>query len=287
MEAEIEVLHPGLFSTIQDMGRFGYLKFGVPQSGVMDQYAAKIGNMLLQNEKTAAAMEITMAGPKLLFHGSARIVVSGADLSPKINETPISNNTVMEMNVGDVLSFGRRVSGCRAYLAISGGFKTDTFLGSQSWFQGISTQTRLKRGNKLSFNISEEGLLETKTAVKVETDYLDQLDIPAFPGPEYDLLSEEEKNILNSFRFSVGKNANRMGVQLKEEFKNKLDPIITGPVLPGTVQLTPSGRLIILMRDCQTTGGYPRVLQISEAGMNVLSQKVMGDMLQFKIETLI
>lgn len=287
MEAEIEVLHPGLFSTIQDMGRFGYLKYGVPQSGVMDQYAAKIGNMLLQNEKTAAAMEITMAGPKLLFHGSARIVVSGADLSPKINETSISNNMVMEMNVGDVLSFGRRVSGCRAYLAVSGGFKTDTFLGSQSWFQGISTQTRLARGNKLSFNISEAGQLETKTAVKVETDYLDQLDIPAFPGPEYYLLSEEEKNILNSFRFSVGKNANRMGVQLKEEFKNELDPIITGPVLPGTVQLTPSGRLIILMRDCQTTGGYPRVLQISEAGMNVLSQKVMGDMLQFKIETLI
>ena len=287
MEAEIEVLHPGLFSTIQDMGRFGYLKYGVPQSGVMDQYAAKIGNMLLQNEKTAAAMEITMAGPKLLFHGSARVVVSGADLSPKINETSISNNMVMEMNVGDVLSFGRRVSGCRAYLAVSGGFKTDTFLGSQSWFQGISTQTRLARGNKLSFNISEAGQLETKTAVKVETDYLDQLDIPAFPGPEYYLLSEEEKNILNSFRFSVGKNANRMGVQLKEEFKNELDPIITGPVLPGTVQLTPSGRLIILMRDCQTTGGYPRVLQISEAGMNVLSQKVMGDMLQFKIETLI
>jgi biotin-dependent carboxylase-like uncharacterized protein len=287
MEAEIEVLHPGLFSTIQDMGRFGYLKYGVPISGVMDQYAAKIGNMLLQNEKTAAVMEITMAGPKLLFHGSTRIVVSGADLSPKINETPIPFNMVMEMNEGDVLSFGRRISGCRAYLAVSGGFKTGTFLGSQSWFHGISTQTRLERGNKLSFKISEKEILETNTTVKVETGYLDQSDILAFPGPEFYLLSEEEKKILNSSGFSVGKNANRMAVQLKEEFKNKLDPIITGPVLPGTVQLTPSGRLIILMKDCQTTGGYPRVLQISEAGMNVISQQVMGDMLQFKIEALI
>ena len=90
------------------------------------------------------------------------------------------------------------------------------------------------------------------------------------------MLRNEEKEALFQKEFSIDQNNNRMAIQLKEELINNLDPIITGPVLPGTVQLTPSGKLIVLMRDCQTTGGYPRVLQLSSSGMDVISQKATG-----------
>lgn len=284
MKAEIEVTRPGLFSTIQDMGRRGYLRYGVPVSGVMDQYAAKIGNLLLQNPADAAVLEMTLIGPTLIFHGSAKIAISGADFSPQVNKAPVSNNAVIIINPGDELSFGRRIFGCRTYLAVSGGFQTENPLDSQSWYEGVTAQSKLERGDKIPFNSAEDAASETQTAVKVESGYMEQSEIAAFPGPEYHLLSKEEQEILLNFQYSVGKNANRMAIQLKEEFENTLAPILTGPVLPGTVQLTPSGRLIILMRDCQTTGGYPRVLQISEEGMNVLAQKVMGDKLQFNLK---
>ncbi len=107
--------------------------------------------------------------------------------------------------------------------------------------------------------------------------------IKTFQGPEYELLSVSEKNMLEKSHFSIGSDSNRMGIQLEGQVANDLKPIITSPVLPGTVQLTPSGTLIVLMRDCQTTGGYPRVLQLSEDGINALAQKLPGEKVKFQI----
>ena len=112
---------------------------------------------------------------------------------------------------------------------------------------------------------------------------LNTLEIEVFKGPEFDMLSDLEKEELFIRYFSISNNNNRMACQLNEIFENKLQPIITSLVIPGTVQLTPSGKLIILMRDCQATGGYPRVLQLSEIAINVLSQKFTNDKIQFKL----
>lgn len=287
MKAEIEVIRPGLFSTIQDMGRPKLLSYGVPLSGVMDRYAAKMGNLLLQNSANAAVLEITLTGPRLLFQGPATIAITGANLSPSVNGAPVDMNSVIKVATGDELSFGRQVSGCRSYLAICGGFRTEKVLGSRSWYEGITAQFKLERGDKISFKASEAGeVADVQAALKVKVDYMTQAEVQAYPGPEYHLLSGKEKRLLHNSKFSVGKNMNRMAIQLKEEFRNDLEPILTGPVLPGTVQLTPSGRLIALMQDCQTTGGYPRVLQISNKGMNTLSQKLMGAEVQFRLERL-
>ncbi|UJH91233.1 hypothetical protein LZ575_22050 [Antarcticibacterium sp. 1MA-6-2] len=106
---EIEVLQPGLFSTIQDLGRFGSMAYGVPMSGAMDKYAATMANLLLQNSADAAFLEITLSGPKLQFRGSAEIVLTGGDLSPMLNTKPLLNNHVYLVQQGDILSFaGRR-----------------------------------------------------------------------------------------------------------------------------------------------------------------------------------
>ena len=285
MKAEIEVLHPGLFSTIQDLGRYGYLKYGVPLSGNMDKYASKMGNLILNNPVNAAVLEITQMGPKLKFNATAQVVITGANLSPEINKVPVANNSVYFINSGNVLSFGKRKSGCRAYLSIKGGFKTSENLGSKSWYEGISDFSKLATGMKLDFESTSFSNYNPKAAVKINSEYLNQKELRVFPGPEYHLLSEKEKVLLASTEFSVDKNNNRMGIQLQERIENNLIPIITGPVIPGTVQLTPLGNQIILMRDCQTTGGYPRILQLSDEAMNIISQKVLGDKILFKLDS--
>ncbi len=283
MTAEVEVLKPGLFSSVQDAGRFGFMEYGVPVSGVMDSYAAGLANLLLKNSADAAVLEITLLGPKLRFSHATNIAITGADLSPMINGCAVENNHVLQIASGDVLSFGKRVFGARAYLAMQGEFLTEKVLNSRSWYDGITAAARLEQGMTLSYGRPSEVILPGYAAIK-QDEYLTSVTVEAFPGPEFDLLSPEEKDQLQNMDFQVGKNNSRMGIQLAEPLKNNLEPILTGAVLPGTVQLTPSGTLIILMRDGQTTGGYPRVLQLSERGINTISQKVMGEKLQFSLK---
>jgi antagonist of KipI len=285
MLSQIEVLKPGLFSTIQDMGRYGFLKYGVPRSGVMDSYSAKISNLLLKNSEDAAVMEITQIGPELKFNAAAKIVICGAQLSPRIGEVSVKNNLVHNVNPGEILSFGKPNNGYRAYLAVSGGFYTNEVLGSKSWYEGISPHNRLEKDMILHYKLDNVELKNINAAIKINEELLTSLEVEVLPGPEYKLLSKSQQIKLFSSEFSVDKNASRMAVQLEQLFTNGLKPIITGPVVPGTVQLTSGGRLIVLMRDCQTTGGYPRVLQLTENGINTLAQKIPGEKIYFSLRS--
>lgn len=281
MEGRIEVLQPGLYSTIQDSGRFGFKKFGVPGSGAMDSYAGTVANLLLQNNVDDSVMEITQMGPKLKFSSAMEIVITGANLSPRVNNSEIKNNIIYLLEAGDILSFGKRIQGGRSYLGITGGFKTEVILQSRSWYKDITPYFRLEKGMVLKYNTTIQKGVNTASSVKIKSSYLNLNDLEVSPGPEFDKLSKPEKVKIFNSEFHVSRNNNRMGVQLEEKIKNNLNPIITGPVVPGTVQFTPAGRLIILMRDCQTTGGYPRILQLSEVALNVLAQKVEGDAVYF------
>ena len=281
MQAKIKVLHPGFYSSIQDLGRFGFRKYGVPQSGVMDSYSAKMANLLLNNSEEKPVLEITQMGPKLEFSEASKIAICGAFINPKINQNPVFNNQVIHVKKGDVLSFGKLELGCRTYLAISGGFICETVLKSASWYEGITDQFRLQKGNELFFNSNSNIQTIKNSGLKVKTAYLQELVVPVFKGPEFYLLSESQQKQLQVASFTIDQSNNRMAVQLQESLANTLNPIITGPVIPGTVQLTPSGNLLVLMRDCQTTGGYPRILQLSEDGINILSQKYVGNRIKF------
>jgi antagonist of KipI len=283
MKAEIEVLQPGLFSSIQDLGRFGYQNYGVPQSGVMDRYSMRICNLILGNHQDTSVLEITFQGPKLKFNATALVCLSGADLSPRLNGKNVQNHVLLSISSGDILEFGTRRSGFRAYLGIKGGFKNENIMGSRSWYEGITKEFRLKKGMILEYSSGNmEHDSETHSHLKIEEDYLNSDEIQVYPGPEFGELSKEQQERLFSTIFKTDANSNRMAVQLEEHLENELKPILTGPVLPGTVQLTPSGKIIILMRDCQTTGGYPRILQLSERGIQVLAQKMPGEKIRFR-----
>lgn len=282
MKAEIDVLQPGLFTSIQDPGRFGFQQYGVPRSGVMDRYAMRICNLILGNTEEAPVMEITLQGPELRFNAATSICISGAELSAKLNDKAVSNNEIIRISSGDILKFGTRKAGFRSYLGIRDGFQTEEIMKSKSWYEGITEYFRLKKGMKLFFISKEMKEKETHSHLKIDMDYLQVKEVEAYPGPEYEKLSEQEKEKLFSLSFKMDKSSNRMALQLEEDFENELLPIITGPVIPGTVQLTPSGKIMVLMKDCQTTGGYPRILQVSEAGFKVLAQKMPGEKINFR-----
>lgn len=278
----VKVLQPGFFTTIQDIGRADFQHLGVPISGAMDLDAAKMANAILGNDTNCAIMEITMIGPKLEFNCNSLITITGANLSPSINSVKINNNSVVSVSKGDILSFGKPIHGFRAYLAVSGGFKTDVILDSRSMYQGITIAASIKNADELSIQ-SNNHKTKTYANVKIRTDYLHEKSILVFKGPEYELLNDEQTNNLFNNEFTISKDNNRMAYQLDELIVNNLNDIITSLVLPGTVQLTPSGKLIVLMRDCQTTGGYPRILQLSNTAINILAQKKVGDKIGFKL----
>lgn len=280
----IKVLKSGLYSTIQDFGRHGYQEYGVPYSGVMDTYSTSMANMLLGNDENAAVMEITMMGPTLEFLCDTGICISGANISPKLNKNGIALNKPISIKSGDILSFGKLVSGFRSYLAVSGGFKTEKVMNSYSMYQGITKQSMLLKNNDLLIDTSMKDFDKKHAAIKIKDTHFTSKHMDVFKGPEFEKLSKGQQDSLFSKCFTIAKENNRMAYQLVEPLENNLKPIITSSVLPGTIQLTPSGKLIILMRDCQTTGGYPRVLQLKDASINILAQKFTGDSMHFHLK---
>lgn len=282
MKGFVEVISPGLYSTIQDSGRNGFRKYGVPPSGPMDKQSADMANHLLNNPMDAALMEITMHGPTLLFSVATQITIAGADISPKLNESEISRNKVVHIKPGDILTFGLLRFGARCYLAVRDGFQTANVLNSKSYFVPVTMHSLIKKGDKLPVN-SHPSTDNSFSIVKNDDGHFKSINLSCTKGPEFDLLENQTESIFG-ITFSVSKDNNRMGYRLEgtpisypENFN-----MLTSAVLPGTVQLTPAGQLIALMQDCQTTGGYPRILQLTRFGINTLAQKKAGDVVSFK-----
>ncbi|SFZ94400.1 biotin-dependent carboxylase uncharacterized domain-containing protein [Flaviramulus basaltis] len=281
----IKVLKPGFYSTIQDFGRFDFQDFGVPYSGVMDKKAAALANALLGNNEDEAVLEMTMTGAILQFNNQTQIVISGADMSAKLNDDHIKLDKIVNVKPNDVLSFGKLNMGFRSYLAVLGGFKAETVMRSKSMYQNITKQFMLLKNDELAI-LESLPISETQYAsIRFDNSYMNCNAIEVFKGPEFDSLTKKQQDDLFLKSFTISKDNNRMAYQLEEVLENNLKPIITSAVLPGTVQLTPSGKLIILMRDCQTTGGYPRVLQLKESALNILAQKFTGKTISFKLNS--
>ena len=279
----IQVISTGLHSSIQDLGRFGYRNQGVPNGGVMDTISANFANSLLDNDLDNAVLEMTIIGPKLLFKLDTTIAITGADISPKINNTRISNYKLVEVKKGDVLSFGKLVKGTRSYLAIKGGIQSEFKLKSRSQFNNITLNNKLNKNDEIEIKRSPSNfIIEKKGKIKSEFQFFETNEIEVFLGPEFELLSKMDQDKLLSTEFTISNNSNRMGYQMEEYVSGHSISMITSPVLPGTVQLLPFGKIIVLMRDAQTTGGYPRIFQLTERALCIMAQKKVGDPFKLK-----
>ena len=274
----IKVIQSGLFTTVQDGGRYGHRDIGVPYSGFMDQQSAYAANTIVGNDKRESLIEITLKGPTLLFNDNQTISITGGDFNPLINDLTIEMYEPINVKYGDTLKINNTNNGARCYLAISGGIDVKSIFGSKSFLSNITESYYLRKGDeiKISNNSKSESFKKNKLKFKLNKS------INVFKGPEFTKLNIKAKNMLFKNEFTIRTN-NRMAYNLEEKVQTGIKSIISSPVLPGSVQLTPSGKIIILHRDCQTTGGYSRILQLSENSLNNLSQLKSGEKIKFNL----
>ncbi|CAN5391033.1 biotin-dependent carboxyltransferase family protein [soil metagenome] len=281
----LTILKPGLYTTIQDAGRYNFRKYGVPVSGAMDQWSAALANALLNKPAASALLEITLTGPTIKFNSDTLVALTGADISPIIDGKELQMNSTIKIHKGQILNFGKNKYGSRTYLAFKNELISEKVLKSQSLYPGITFQYRLQSGDTIRLSEKSGILISPSSHLKPHFEHFQTGILDVAKGPEYDYLSSSLQDQLKEIIFTVSTENNRMGYKLAGPPLqiSKTASMITSSVLPGTVQLTPSGQLIILMRDCQTTGGYPRILQLYEKSINQLAQKKAGDKISFNI----
>ena len=277
----LKVLKAGFYTTVQDSGRFHFRNKGVPVSGVMDEMSVFKVNSLLENDLLSAVLEITMTGPTLVFEEETYIALGGAKMLATLNNLPIQNYKVYQIEVGDILSFGRLVKGFRSYLGVKGGFTPKMVLGSRSYYKPITLANRLQDGDVVPYTYNK--LFKPKISEIKVASFLEEKVLEVSKAPEFELLNDKQLEVIFSKSFTVAHENNRMAYQIKETIPTHEISMLTSATLPGTVQLTPSGKLIILMKDGQTTGGYPRIIQLTDRAINILAQKREGDEISFKL----
>jgi KipI family sensor histidine kinase inhibitor len=282
-----QVLKPGFFTTVQDLGRYGYLRYGVPISGAMDTFSLVAANLLVANNPDDACLEITLIGPELQALTKTQIAITGGAASPKINGQHVPMWQTLEVQEGAVVSFGKVESGCRAYLSIRGGVDTPPVLGSRSTyvrggFGGINGR-QLKTGDIIGgFDVS---LLKVGYSMPEELvpQFTGQLKARVILGPQADMFTERGITTFLSSQYKVTLEADRMGYRLEGpiiEHKAKAD-IISDALLPGAVQIPKNGKPIMIMRDAQTAGGYPKIAVIITPDVSTLGQAKTNDIIEF------
>lgn len=290
----IKVIKGGMLSTIQDLGRHGYRKDGIIVSGAMDTLALQIGNLLLGNEIAEAGLECTLVGPKLLFETDQLVAITGGDLSPAVDGQPVKMWRPLFIPKGATLSFGATVKGCRTYLTVFGGFDLQEVLGSyatylKAGFGGYKGRA-LKNEDELLFKkvYKKKGdAFNWSADLRLYPD-LEDHDIRVIKGPEFDLFTDQSISGLFKENYVISKAADRMGYRLEGEILQMRKPkeMLSSAVAFGTVQVTPDGSAILLMADHQTTGGYPRILQVITADLTKLAQMQTAQQIRFRLVTL-
>ena len=291
----IEVLKPGPLSSLQDLGRTGVQRFGVIASGVMDEWSHRLANLLAGNGADEASLEITLMGPSLLFHQDALIAIVGADLSPRIGEQPVPMAEPVRVAAGSRLDFGRRVVGCRTYLAVHGGFTVPPVMGSRSTylragFGGLQGRA-LRKGDRLPIAPDAVGSFDLPDAQTLSVPphpALHERAIRVIQGQQWTRFSDQAQARFFESPFVVNQNSDRMGYRLDGPGLALAAPLemISEAVGVGTVQVPPDGQPIVLMADRQTTGGYPKIASVASVDLPLVAQRVPGETLRFAPVTL-
>ncbi|RLC64375.1 MAG: KipI antagonist [Chloroflexota bacterium] len=281
----LEVLEPGLLTTVQDLGRYGYERYGVPVSGAMDQFALRAANLLVGNPPHAAALEITLAGPTLRATDKCLIAVTGADLSLRVNDWEMPPWMAIFVRQGWTITFGDRKSGCRAYLAVAGGIDVMPIMGSRSTylsggFGGVEGRA-LRQGDVIPVGVVPFHLPERagrSFPSNLVPDYSDAPEIHVVLGPQDDYFTDEGMATFLSGEYQVGPTSDRMGYRLQGPeiaHKGRADIISDGIPL-GAVQVPANRQPIVMMADRQTTGGYPKIATVISADIPLLAQCLPG-----------
>lgn len=297
----IQVEQCGFLTTLQDTGRTGYLQYGVSKGGAMDSSAAQLANVLVGNDADETVLELTQSPHRFLFTADTVIAFAGGGLQPETEQQLLPLHKPLFIAAGTVVHCRQQSPGFRLYMAVAGGFAADEFLQSSSTdllikaggFDGRSLKKADILAQKNKHNKLQQQLLQVlKAGATIElfqsNESMMGTTIRVLKGAEWNYLTDASATNFTQQAFTVTQQSNRMGYRLKTETlqTNQSCDIVSSPVTQGTVQLTSSGEMIILMADAQTVGGYPRIAQVCAADLSLLAQKKPGDAIQFQIVSL-
>ncbi len=287
----IEVLRPGLLTTVQDRGRNGYQKFGVPVSGAVDEVALRVGNLLAGNPQGAAGLEITALGPQLRFLADAVVAISGAEVEGDLDGRRVPWYQSFLVRAGQILDLQTCARGVRAYLAMAGGIDVPVVLGSRSTclaagfggFRGraLAAGDRLRVGSPAA---PPGDLCGRGVPVEWRSRDTSPVAIRVVPGPQDDAFTAEGRRTFLESTYRVTPHADRMGSRLDGPLiaHRASADIISDWVPLGGVQVPGDGKPIILLADRQTTGGYPKIATVIGPDVPLVAQRRPGDLLQFR-----
>jgi len=288
----MEILNPGFLTTVQDGGRRGWARFGVPPSGPLDAVAFRAANLLVGNAPDAAALEITLTGPALRLPREALIAICGAAFDVWAGRLPIPTWHAVYIRAGQYVTFGQRRDGARAYLAVSGGIALPPFLGSQSTylkggFGGLEGRA-LRPGDRLPLGASpwrEPALVAGRSWPQEQRPpYSHAPTVRIVWGPQDDAFTEPARAALTTNEYRLTPEADRMGVRLQGPaiFASRAGESISDGLVSGSIQIPPNGQPIVMLADHQTTGGYPKIATVIQADLPLLAQCLPGDRVRFK-----
>jgi len=290
------IIKAGILDSIQDEGRYGYQESGINPGGAMDIFAARLANCLLGKPMNAPVIEFHFPAPVISFSEAAVFCLTGADFGAAIDDAEIQLNSPILINKNTVLKFKKIKRGVRCYLSLLNDLKVERWLHSYSTNMkagvGGSWGRALKGGDIISFDaIHTLQCLISESAFKVlpwkaqpeEHTREDKIEIIA--GSEWTWLDEANQQTLLNTTFKITNTADRMGYRLSGTTLRVKEPkhLVSSAVTFGTLQLLPSGQLIVLMADHQTTGGYPKIANVISAHLPHMAQRASGDVLSFAI----
>ena len=282
----LTIVKAGLMTSLQDMGRSGYAHLGVPTGGAMDRTAAKLANHLVGNPANTVVLEITASGPVIQLNTSCSVAIAGAEFVVTLDGQPVSTDNTIHVRAGQRLAFGALQAGFRAYLACAGGLDVPNILGSASMLSGglvPDVAGRLLQAGDV-LQLKKPGIVADrhKYAWQKQKPH-NRYFVHAMPGPEADYFSAHDLRDFFSHPWQISQDANRMGYRLlgNSIATTKTESMASIGLMPGSVQVTPSGQALLCLRDAQTTGGYPRVAVVHQTDLDVLAQARPGSEIWF------
>ena len=304
----VQVLRAGTLSTLQDLGRYGYQRYGVPVGGVMDEWSHRLANLLVDNAESEATLECTLTGPSLAFGGTHLIAICGADLSPTIDAIPVPQGRPVLVRAGARLDFGARKSGARVYLGISGGFLVTPVMHSKSTFLrgafGGFHGRALRKADVLEigapdaqhcypqldqlFNARDTPFAAPAWSVLPPPAIGSPQALRVMAGQQWDAFGEQAQTLFCKTAYRITPQSDRMGYRIEGASLALRKPLemVSEAVGFGTVQIPPDGNPIILMADRQTTGGYPKIAQVASVDLPLLAQMLPSERLCFSVISL-
>jgi antagonist of KipI len=285
----IQVLEPGLFTTVQDLGREGFGPIGVSPSGAADAVSLRIGNRLVGNAEESAGLEMTLLGGTFAFPDGVVLALAGSDFGATLDGKPVELWTSFEAKLGQVLRLGPTRSGARCYLSVCGGVETKLFLGSASThiLSGLGGHEgrALRKGDVLNIGAAAGGSIRfPRLTARAKEELKPRKALRVTPGPQSEWFSEAAKRLFYASTYRVAEESNRMGIRLEGTAVPAPSggEMISEGVSLGAVQVPEGGKPIILFVEQQTTGGYPKIANVISADFHSLGQLRPRDEIRFE-----